>query len=154
MSSSMTLKRLQREYKEMQKSNNDMCKASPTNETDLYHWTAVIFGPKETPFENGIFKLNISFPSNYPISPPDVRFETKMIHPNIYDSGKICLDILQDRWSAILTIQNVLISICSLLTDPNENSPANSSAAELYKRNKNAYHDKVREHVKLYASSH
>jgi len=70
-----------------------------------------------------------------------------MFHPNVYASGQICLDILQNQWSPIYDIAAILTSIQSLLTDPNPNSPANVEAAKLYNENRREYDRKVMEYV-------
>lgn len=75
--------------------------------------------PGFSPYSGGVFFLNIHFPSDYPFKPPKVNFTTKIYHPNINSQGAICLDILKDQWSPALTISKVLLSISSLLTDPN-----------------------------------
>jgi ubiquitin-conjugating enzyme E2 A len=111
---------------------------------NLRYWEALIFGPYDSPWENGIFKLDLQFPENYPLKPPTVQFITSVFHPNVYTSGKICLDILQSKWSPVQDIRSTLISIQSLLTDPNIDSPANPEAARLYKQNRKEYNKKVR----------
>jgi ubiquitin-conjugating enzyme E2 A len=89
----------------------------------------------------------MTFPDNYPHSPPEVKFSTPIFHPNVYKSGAICLDILQRNWSAANDVSSVLISIQSLLTDPNPASPANSEAARLYNENRPEYVRRVRQCV-------
>lgn len=74
-------------------------------------WNAVIFGPHDTPFEDGTFKLTIEFTEEYPNKPPTVRFVSKMFHPNVYADGGICLDILQNRWSPTYDVSAILTSI-------------------------------------------
>merc|ERR1712150_137121 len=103
---------------------------------DILHWQALIFGPDDTPWEGGTFKLELKFTEEYPVKAPTVKFVTKMFHPNIYANGAICLDILQHNWSPIYDISAILTSIQSLLTDPNPNSPANVEAAKLYQENR------------------
>eukprot|EP00171_Calliarthron_tuberculosum_P010370 IDg10370t1 len=88
--------------------------------------------PEETPWEGGTFKLMLDFSEDYPNKPPQVKFVSKLFHPNVYNDGGICLDILQSNWSPIYDISAVLTSIQSLLCDPNPNSPANSEAARLF----------------------
>jgi len=107
-------------------------------------WSAVIFGPDETPWEGGTFKLSLTFTEDYPNKAPQVKFITKMFHPNIYADGAICLDILQNQWSPIYDISAILTSIQSLLTDPNPQSPANSEASKLYVENKGEYNRRVK----------
>lgn len=82
-------------------------------------WQAVIFGPDDTPWEGGTFKLFLEFSEEYPNKAPMVKFVSKLFHPNVYADGKICLDILQNQWSPIYDIAAILTSIQSLLSDPN-----------------------------------
>jgi len=93
---------------------------------------------------SGTFKLSVVFTEDYPNKAPQVKFITKMFHPNIYADGAICLDILQNQWSPIYDISAILTSIQSLLTDPNPNSPANSEASKLYVENKGEYNRRVK----------
>merc|ERR1712046_523889 len=105
-------------------------------------WQATIMGPKESPYEGGIFFLNRNFPSDYPFKPPKVTFTTKIYHCNVNSNGSICLDILQSQWSPALTVSKVLLSVCSLLTDPNPDDPLVPEIARLYKSDR-AKHDMV-----------
>jgi ubiquitin-conjugating enzyme E2 A len=125
----------------------DGASASPVNEDNLFVWNATIFGPENTPWEGGIFSLKLTFPEDYPSKPPKVKFTTEIFHPNVYGDGSLCLDIIQDKWSPIYTISTILLSIQSLLTDPNVNSPANPVAAQLYKTNPTEYNRRVRQCV-------
>lgn len=106
------VKRLQKELLDMMKNDVPNLSAAPVND-NLFEWKAVILGPIATPYEGGVFNLNISIPSNYPFKPPTVIFKTKIYHPNINSSGSICLDILKTQWSPALTIAKILLSICS-----------------------------------------
>ena len=95
--------------------------AGPVSSNDLNKWSASIVGPKDSPYEGGLFFLTILFPPNYPFAPPKIQFTTKIYHCNINSDGGICLDILKHNWSPALTISKVLLSISSLLTDCNPN---------------------------------
>jgi ubiquitin-conjugating enzyme E2 A len=121
--------------------------AAPVNETNLFEWQAIITGPDETPYEGGIYELNLSIPCNYPVNAPKVRFKTEIFHPNVYKNGDICIDILQDQWSEVMSIEKILISIRSLLNEPNANSPANPEAALLYKEHRNEFHQHIRDDI-------
>ena len=116
-------------------------------ENDIMLWYAVIFGPEDTPFEDGTFELILEFSEDYPHKPPVVKFLSEMFHPNIDAGGAICLDILQNRWSPSYDVSAILISIQSLLNDPNPNSPANTEAAQLFKENRRQYEKRVKECV-------
>lgn len=83
-----------------------------------------------------IYKLSLKFPANYPFNPPNVKFETPIFHPNVDHNGSICLDILKEKWSAIYNVQTILLSIQSLLGEPNNDSPLNNEAASLWNNQK------------------
>ena len=104
------LKDLKKIEKESEEGQNLGITATP-EEDSLFRWNAVIFGPDETEWEGGIFKLSLEFPEEYPNKAPKVKFLTKMFHPNIYNDGQICLDILQGMWSPVYDISSILTSI-------------------------------------------
>ncbi|KAG8008885.1 Ubiquitin-conjugating enzyme E2 D4 [Nibea albiflora] len=90
----------------------------------------------DSPYQGGVFFLTIHFPTDYPFKPPKVAFTTKIYHPNINSNGSICLDILRSQWSPALTVSKVLLSICSLLCDPNPDDPLVPDIAHIYKNDK------------------
>jgi len=135
-----------RDLKRLQQDQQQGLTGSPC-EDDILKWTALIFGPDDTPWEGGTFRLELTFTEDYPNKPPSVKFLSKLFHPNVYANGAICLDILQNQWSPIYDIQAILTSIQSLLTDPNPNSPANVEAAKLYQENRGEYDRKVQQVV-------
>ena len=111
----------------------------------------MIQGPPDSPYSDGMFSLEVKFPNDYPFKPPKVTFLTKVYHPNVNASGGICLDILKDQWSPALTISKVLISITSLLTDPNPDDPLVPDIARLYKTDRETYEKTAREWTRKYA---
>ncbi|CAI7730660.1 unnamed protein product [Closterium sp. NIES-54] len=139
-------KRLMRDFRRLQNDPPGGIIGAP-QDNNIMLWTAMIFGPDDTPWDGGTFKLTLQFSEDYPNKPPVVRFVTKMFHPNVYADGSICLDILQNHWSPIYDVGAILTSIQSLLCDPNPNSPANSEAARLYSENRREYIRRVREVV-------
>jgi ubiquitin-conjugating enzyme E2 D/E len=145
----MLAKRLNKELKDLTENPITYCTASLVD-NNITKWHATIMGPDDTPYAGGKFKLTIDFPSTYPIDPPKVYFVTKMFHCNIGSGGSICLDILQHNWSPALSISKVLISICSLLNDPNPQSPLNSEAARLYSGNRPKFDEEVKRYIKEY----
>lgn len=147
----MLNKRLLKELNDMKENQNTDCSAGPVDDK-LTLWSATIFGPKDTPYEGGIFKLEIHFTNEYPFKPPHVKFITPIYHCNISRSGSICLDILKYNWSPALTISKLLISICSLLSEPNPSDPLVPSIARLYKENKDVHDANAREYTLKYAS--
>ncbi|KAH8235832.1 hypothetical protein KR032_008688, partial [Drosophila birchii] len=128
----------------------DGCKVDV--DSDLFTWKASITGPDNTPYEGGVFHLVLLFDEQYPYSPPKVSFLTKIYHCNIISStGNICLDILTSEWSPALTVSKVLLSIISLLADPNPDDPLVLPLAELYKQNREAYDANARLWTSQYA---
>lgn len=136
-------RRVLRDYQTLQEDPPVGVSGGPTD-YNLLVWDAIIFGPVDTPFEDGAFRLSIEFTEGYPHVPPIVRFTTDMFHPNIYKSGHICMDMLQENWSPIYDMCAVLVSIQSLLLDPNLESPANHEAAELYFHCRSEYNRRVK----------
>ncbi|KAK6154511.1 hypothetical protein DH2020_008759 [Rehmannia glutinosa] len=124
--------------------------AGPVGE-DMFHWQATIMGPSDSPFSGGLFLVTIHFPPDYPFKPPKVSFKTKVYHPNINSNGSICLDILKEQWSPALTISKVLLSICSLLTDPNPDDPLVPEIAHTYKTDRAKYESTARSWTQKYA---
>ncbi|KAG6334963.1 hypothetical protein ID866_4119 [Astraeus odoratus] len=127
------------------------CSAGPTGD-NMFQWQATIMGPGDSPYAGGVFFLSISFPTDYPFKPPKVSFTTKIYHPNINANGSICLDILRDQWSPALTISKVLLSICSMLTDPNPDDPLVHDIAHLYKTDRARYEATAREWTRKYVA--
>ena len=139
-------RRLMRDFKRLTTDAPGGISGSPCAD-NIMTWNAVIFGPAETPFEDGTFRLVLEFDEQYPNKPPAVRFINEMFHPNIYADGKLCLDILQNRWSPTYDVSSILTSVQSLLNDPNVSSPANSEAARVYEEDKKEYARRVRQIV-------
>merc|ERR1711981_1050825 len=108
--------------------------ASPSEENARY-FNVMIIGPTTSPYEGGVYKLELFLPEDYPMAAPKVRFLTKIYHPNIDKLGRICLDILKDKWSPALQIRTVLLSIQALLSAPNPDDPLANDVAELWKAN-------------------
>jgi len=146
----MALKRLNKELDELMKEPLTQCEASPSGD-DLFTWNAKINGPADTPYENGVFSLLMIFPTDYPFKPPKVSFVTKIYHPNINSNGGICLDILKDSWSPALTVSKILLSICSLLADPNPNDPLVPEIAKMFHDDRSKYDALAREYTLKYA---
>jgi ubiquitin-conjugating enzyme E2 D/E len=147
----MSLKRILKEMKEMEASPVDNCTAGPVNPEDPYVWHGTIIGPEKSPYEGGLFRLQIKFSTEYPFKPPVVTFITKVFHPNINGTGGICLDILKDAWVPSLTVGKVLLSISSLLTDPNPKDPLVTDIATMYETNRLEYNRIAREYTERYA---
>mmetsp|Transcript_90468 Transcript_90468/g.165684 ORF Transcript_90468/g.165684 Transcript_90468/m.165684 type:complete len:167 (+) Transcript_90468:92-592(+) len=129
------------------------------DDSDFFKWRVVFEGPPDSLFEGGIFSAILTFPSDFPNNPPEMRFETEMWHPNIYPDGRVCISILHppgtdrfneqesadERWRPILGVHSILISVISMLVDPNLNSPANIDAAVQMKNDFDSWKKRVRQ---------
>ncbi|XP_048039046.1 cell division cycle 34 homolog (S. cerevisiae) a [Megalobrama amblycephala] len=140
-------KALMLELKSLQDEPVEGFKITLVDESDLYNWEVAIFGPPNTHYEGGYFKARIKFPIDYPYSPPAFRFLTKMWHPNIYENGDVCISILHppvddpqsgelpsERWNPTQNVRTILLSVISLLNEPNTFSPANVDASVMYRK--------------------
>ncbi|KXN92693.1 Ubiquitin-conjugating enzyme E2 G1 [Leucoagaricus sp. SymC.cos] len=140
--SALTLKR---QLAELTKNPVEGFSAGLVDDSNLYEWEIMIIGPPDTLYEGGIFRARLTFPDQYPLLPPKMRFITEMWHPSIYPDGNVCISILHDpgedqwgyedaseRWSPVQTVTTILISVISLLScdPPNCDSPANVDAAK------------------------
>merc|ERR1711990_346109 len=122
-------------------------------EDNLRYFNVIMAGPAASAFDKGIFKLEIFLPEEYPMAPPKVRFLTKIYHPNIDRLGRICLDILKDKWSPALQIRTVLLSIQALLSAPNPDDPLANDVADHWKSNEESAIATAREWTLRYAVS-
>uniref|UniRef100_A0A3B4BRB1 Ubiquitin-conjugating enzyme E2 G2 n=1 Tax=Pygocentrus nattereri TaxID=42514 RepID=A0A3B4BRB1_PYGNA len=125
------LKRLMAEYKQLTLNPPEGIVAGPVNEENFFEWEALIMGPEDTCFEGGVFPAILSFPSDYPLSPPKMKFTCDMFHPNIYPDGRVCISILHapgddpmgyessaERWSPVQSVEKILLSVVSMLAGP------------------------------------
>jgi peroxin-4 len=126
--------RLMKEYRELQKeasSPDSEIQLAPVD-GNLNNWRGFVHGPDSTPFAKGHFELEIIVPSSYPLAPPNIRFATKIFHPNVHPkTGEICLDILKNAWSPAWTLQATCRAIIILLSNPEPESPLNCDAGNL-----------------------
>jgi peroxin-4 len=135
-------KRLRKELQSLEKSarNGDAdtdIYLRPTSPTSLLHWTALIKGPVDTPYEGGVFRLSIHCGTDYPLAPPTITFETTIFHPNVhFTKGDICLDILKKEWSPAWGLQASCRAVLALLCDPDADSPLNCDAGNMVRGKK------------------
>jgi len=129
---------------------------------DVYHWEVIIMGPPDTYYEGGCFKSHLTFPKDYPNRPPKLKFISDIWHPNIEESGDVCISILhdpgedkygyekpQERWLPIHTVETIMVSVISMLSDPNDESPANIDAAKEWRNSRQVFKKKVARCVRL-----
>lgn len=146
------VKRIAKELEECRQDTQSGVNLKLNNETDLTRLTGYFQGPPGTPYEGGIFQVDISIPNEYPFKPPQMKFITKIYHPNVSSvTGAICLDILKDAWTPILTLKSSLISLQSLLQSPEPNDPQDAEVAKHFLNDKNGFTDTAKYWTKIYA---
>lgn len=149
---SIIMLRIQKELKDLINNPPVGITAGPANGDNMLKWNATIVGPSGTPYQDAVFKLSIVIPSNYPFRPPEIKFITPIYHCNINSDGVICLDLLRDSWSPALTIDKVLLSISSLMAEPNPKDPLMPSIANLLEENKAEHDATARRHTLKHAN--
>ncbi|XP_041348118.1 ubiquitin-conjugating enzyme E2 G1-like isoform X1 [Gigantopelta aegis] len=147
---------LGKQLMELNKNGVEGFSAGPIDDDDIYKWEVLVYGPKETPFEGGYFKAHLIFPKEYPNRPPKMKFISEIWHPNIDKEGNVCISILHEpgddkygyeqaseRWLPVHTVETILISVISMLADPNDESPANVDAAKDWREEPEVFKKKV-----------
>uniref|UniRef100_A0AC11E9D7 Ubiquitin conjugating enzyme E2 D1 n=1 Tax=Ovis aries TaxID=9940 RepID=A0AC11E9D7_SHEEP len=146
---------LLQELSDLQRDPPAHCSAGPVgDDCKLYSLVRILLPlivQPDSAYQGGVFFLTVHFPTDYPFKPPKIAFTTKIYHPNINSNGSICLDILRSQWSPALTVSKVLLSICSLLCDPNPDDPLVPDIAQIYKSDKEKYNRHAREWTQKYA---
>ncbi|EER27148.1 Ubiquitin-conjugating enzyme 13 [Coccidioides posadasii str. Silveira] len=122
------------------------------HEDNLRYFDVKIHGPSQSPYEGGIFSLELFLPDDYPMTPPKIRFLTKIYHPNIDRLGRICLDVLKNNWSPALQIRTILLSIQALLGAPNPDDPLANDVAQRWKEDEQAAIETAKEWTRKYAT--
>lgn len=123
-----------------------ICCYPKTDNTDVL--TASIIGPRSSPYEGGLFQLEVEIPEHYPFEPPRIKFLTPVYHPNIDGSGRICMDLLKmppkGGWKPTINLENLLVAVQLLLGNPNPDDPLMADIAEEYRFNKTEFERKAR----------
>mmetsp|Transcript_107476 Transcript_107476/g.304531 ORF Transcript_107476/g.304531 Transcript_107476/m.304531 type:complete len:207 (+) Transcript_107476:151-771(+) len=135
------VKRLEKELQDIKAlAAESSVTADTVNASDLTHWKGILKGPEGTPYEGGVYTIDIKIPGDYPYNPPKMKFDTKIWHPNISSqTGAICLDVLGKEWSPALTIRTALLSITAMLSAPEPDDPQDAEVADQYKKNRELF---------------
>jgi len=128
-------KRLQSELRGLMMQPDKGISAFPEMD-NMFNWNATVDGPADTVFEGYKYNLRLQFSGKYPMQAPQVTFTTPIFHPNVDEQGNICLDILKEKWSALYEVRTILLSLQSLLGEPNVDSPLNVKAADMWSNQK------------------
>ncbi|OAF68923.1 hypothetical protein A3Q56_03330 [Intoshia linei] len=143
-------KRILKETERLQTTPIDgfIIKLNPTNNRCF---EAIMHGPPDSPYEDASFQLKLFLPEKYPMVAPKIRFISKIYHPNIDNVGRICLDILKDKWTPALQIRTILMSVRVLVAVPNLDDPLVEYIAKHFKDNLKDAEEKAKQMSKLYA---
>ena len=146
MARTPTIKRILKEFENLQKEKPEGISMKQLNENDAYKWNAILFGPDGSDYESCKYLLSITYPFEYPFAPPTIKFISPILHPNVNETGEICLNILKkdDGWSPALSISKVLLSLQNLLMEPNPDSALNIDAVIEKKKNPEEFKAKVK----------
>ncbi|XP_078486820.1 putative ubiquitin-conjugating enzyme E2 7 [Ciona intestinalis] len=153
---------LKRQLKDLEKKPVEGFSAGLVDDENLFLWEVIVIGPVDTVYDGGFFKAHLSFPQEYPQQPPKLKFVSEMWHPNVGKDGLVCISILhepgedkfgyerpEERWLPIHTVESIMMSVISMLCDPNAGSPANVDAAKQYRENFPAFKKEVARLVRL-----
>ncbi|KAI1912131.1 Ubiquitin-conjugating enzyme E2 1 [Ophidiomyces ophidiicola] len=143
--------------KELADIHDDSCSqvtVEPTAGDNLTHLKGTFRGPPGTPYEGGTYRVDIKIPSDYPFRPPEMRFDTKLWHPNVSSqTGAICLDTLGTAWSPVFTIKSALLSLQSLLSTPEPKDPQDAEVANMLLRSPKEFERVAREWAVIHAGA-
>mmetsp|Transcript_3276 Transcript_3276/g.2915 ORF Transcript_3276/g.2915 Transcript_3276/m.2915 type:complete len:167 (-) Transcript_3276:75-575(-) len=153
---------LRRQLIDLSRNPPDGVSVGLREDDNIFHWEVMIVGPPDTLYEGGLFKATLDFPEDFPNNPPVMAFTSAMWHPNVFADGKVCISILhppgvdhfneqetaEERWRPILGVESIILSVISMLSDPNDSSPANIDAAVMWRNDKNNFKKKVRDIVR------
>lgn len=159
--SSASNRALAGELKDLTKNPLEGVQIKLVDDANLKDWEVAIFGPPDTIYTGGYFKTRLTFPDTYPFDPPKMRFEDQFFHPNVYPSGEICISILhppgadeqsgelpEERWNPAQRVRTVVLSVISLLNEPNISSPADVDASVAYRKWKEGASDEFATKIK------
>ncbi|CAD0108418.1 unnamed protein product [Aureobasidium uvarum] len=150
----MSLRRITRELADLQRDPFSTGPVNLASDEDPRHWVAKLDGPPTTPYENGIFAINIQFPEDYPQKPPRITFITPVFHPNVSAQGNLRMAEFEwDQWCPAITIRVLLLSIQAMLSDPIllQGCILDEEAAALFLQDKQKFDKGAREWTAMHA---
>eukprot|EP01031_Cornospumella_fuschlensis_P030826 gene30826-37243_t len=162
MANKYAMELLRRQFAELARNPPDGVSVGLGEDESIFNWEILLVGPPDTLYEGGFFNATLTFPQDFPNMPPKMVFKTPIWHPNVYEDGTVCISILHppgedrynqqesavERWRPILGVEQIIVSVISMLSDPNDDSPANIDAAVMWRNDRAAFKKKVREYVR------
>ena len=144
-------RRLMKELSDLAKAGVPGVKVE-TRGGNMQLWDVLIDGPAGTPYEGGHFKVELTFPSDYPVKPPTMKFCTKIYHPNIHEDGDVCIKLIQELWAPSVMMKRLLEDLCHLLANPEAGKlVANPNASVQLAQDKAAFEETARQYTREYA---
>lgn len=145
-------RRLTKELTDLQKDPPPNVAVFP-DESNIFKWAATLKGPSTSAYAGGTFKLDITFPTEYPFKSPQVKFITRIYHPNVTEDGSLCIGLLKaDAWKPSTKIDQVLRALVQLLEEPAPEDALVAAIAEVYLKDRPTFVKNAQEYVKKYAS--
>ena len=152
---------LMKQLKDLRKNPVEGFSAGLKDDANAFEWEIMIIGPPDTLYEGGFFNAIMKFPPDYPNKPPTLRITSEFWHPNVYTDGRVCVSILHppgddpnhyesasERWLPIHTVESILLSVISMLSSPNTDSPANIDAAKEFRDDPDTFRKKCQRCVR------
>eukprot|EP01084_Bolivina_argentea_P144758 253909_1 len=153
---------LRKQLNELNRNPPDGVSVGLVDDSNIFLWELIVMGPPDTLYEGGFFKAKLEFPRDFPNNPPTMTFTSEMWHPNVYEDGRVCISILhppgedkfneqetaEERWRPVLGVEGIVISVISMLSDPNDESPANLDAAIMWRTSQSDFKKRVRQVVR------
>jgi ubiquitin-conjugating enzyme E2 D/E len=146
----MSQRRITSELAKLKSEPNSQIGAEPIAD-ELFHLRGTIHGPEATPYEGGVFVVDMRLPYDYPLKPPDCSFSTKIYHPNVSTRGEICLDILKRDWNPGQSIAKVLTAFLDMLRAPDADNALHPEVACQYSNDRPTFDRLAREWTEKYA---
>jgi len=153
---------LRRQLAELARNPPDGVSVGLVDDANMFSWEVMLMGPADTMYEGGFFRAQLDFPPEFPNMPPKMKFKCDMWAPNVYEDGNVCISILhppgedalneqetaEERWRPVLGVEQIIISVLSMLSAPNADSPANIDAAVQFREDQKAFKKRVRQCVR------
>ena len=148
----MAIRRLRKELEEMRTYGVTGVQDASPRDDNLFTWSAKLEGPLHSPYEGGVFRVDITFPETYPFQAPKLKFRTCIYHPSISKaSGEICSAIIEEGWKPNKSVSWVLRTVLEVLQKPSSSSPLEADVAKQFERYPNEFRRTAKEWTKMYA---
>lgn len=144
-------RRLRKELADIKKQNHDFIDEIDAKDDNILRWTGTI-KPLMPPYDDGAFKIELNFPTEYPFKPPILTFKTKIYHPNIDEKGQVCLPIINAaNWKPATKTEQVIQALVALIHVPEPEHPLRSDLAKEFMEDKARFNKNAKDYTSKYA---